>query len=140
MNMTTSSFGLSPLISAAAAHLGRPVTGDVRWLHLSGDELDRLTESDRELVHVVTGERLPRWVPDDGIPVSFFVLQLAVDRAVGPLADGRDVSITYVEDVYDAYEHGCADGNPFSGELFDFALAFLVGRDLASYGPDAIVA
>lgn len=138
--MTTSCFGLSPLLQAASIHLGRPVTGEVRWLHLATDELDRLTESDRELVQVVTGETLPREAPESGVLVSFFVLQLAMDRAAGPLEDGREVGIRYVEDVFDAYEASCPDGNPFSGDLFDLALAFLVGRDLASFGPDAVVA
>ena len=40
-----------------------------------------------------------------------------------------------MESVFDAYEQTCADGNPVSGDLFDLALAYLVGRDLASPGP-----
>lgn len=135
--MTTTIFGLAPLLEAAAAGLGEPVAGDLRWLHLGPAELDRLTDSDRELVHVVTGERLPIDVPEAGVLVSFFVVQLAADRAVGALPPGADVSIPYVEHVFETYEESCDAGNPFSGDLFDIALAFLVGRDLARLDPVA---
>ncbi len=135
----TTSFELSPLLCAAATHLGHPATGDVRWAHAGPVELARLTRSDRELIHVVTGERIPTEVPEDGFPVSFFALQIAVDRLVGPLTDGQDLSIPYAEAIYTAYDERCPDGNPFSGELLDFALAFLVGRDLARLGPDQLV-
>lgn len=123
-------FGLEPLLYAASVHVGHPVVGDERWMHLEAEDLERLTDGDRELVHVVTGERLTPGASGE-TPVSFFALQIALDRAVGPLADGCPVTIGYVENVYDAYEGHCPDGNPFSGDLFDLALAFLVGRDLA---------
>ena len=135
--MMTSSFGLAPLLHAAAAHIGAPVTGDLRWLHLGPDELARLTDADRELAHVVTGERLPFETDEDGVLVSFFVLQIALDRAVGALPQGQDVSIAYVEYVYEQYERTCPEGNPFSDDLFDLALAFLVGRELSRLDPVA---
>ena len=135
----TGSFGLSPLLRAAAQHLGHAVTGDVRWLTAGPVELAGITESDRALIHVVTGERLPYDIPESGLPVSFFVLQIALDRLTGPLVDGSEVSIEYVESVYEAYEEGCPDGNPISGDLFDMALAFLVGRDIARLGPEPTI-
>ncbi len=124
-------FGLTPLLRAAAQTLGVPVTGDLRWLYAGARDLRGLTVSDRELIHVVTGEVLPRELSGLGVRVSFFTLQLAMDRLTGPLADGRDVSISYLEDAYTRYEQGCPEGNPVSGELLDLALAFLVGRELA---------
>lgn len=130
-------FDMSPLLHAAATHLGHRVTGDVRWLHCDAEELDRLTPSDRELILVTTGESLPDVAPEGDLLVSFFVRQLALDRATGALPYGRDVSIAYVEAVFDAYE-GCLGGNPVSDDLFDLALAFLVGRELARLGPDAL--
>lgn len=126
-------FDLSPLVQAAAEDLG-PVTGEARWLHAGPAELAGLTASDRELVAVVTGEHLPAEIGGER-RVSFFVLQLAADRLVGPLRDGEDVSISYMEDVYTAYESHAA-GTPVSGELLDLALAYLAGRELALLGPD----
>ena len=69
------------------------------------------------------------------IPVSFFALQIAVDRVVGPLRGGDYVSIAYVEDVYTHYEDS-AFGTPVNGEQLDLALAYLAGRELALLGPD----
>lgn len=124
-------FGLTPLLRAAAHTLGAPVAGDLRWLYAGAADLRGLTQTDRELIHVVTGEIVPRTLSEFGVRVSFFALQLAMDRLSGPLADGRDVSIGYLEEVYSRYEQGCPDGNPVSGELLDLGLAFLVGRELA---------
>ena len=56
----TSTFDLSLLLHAAAAETGRFVTGDVRWMPAAPDDLRVLTESDRELLEVVTGERFGR--------------------------------------------------------------------------------
>lgn len=133
----TRSFDLAPLLAAAATTLCREITGDVRWVHLGPDDLAGLTFADRELIHVVTGERLPLH-PTRELLVSFFTLQLATDRLVGPLTDGEDVSIGYVEDVYTDYDARCPDGNPMSGDLLDLALAFLAGRELAVLGPEGI--
>ncbi|MBW3084007.1 hypothetical protein KEM60_00190 [Austwickia sp. TVS 96-490-7B] len=127
--MTT--FGLSPLLRSASAAIGSPVTGDLRWLYAGPRDLAALTESDRDLIAVVTGEHLPEHVEGLGVRVSFFTLQLALDRLTGPLYDGRDVSISYMEDIYSAYDADCPAGNPFSGDLLDLALAYLTGRDLA---------
>ncbi len=132
----TGSFGLSPLLRAAATHLGHPVTGEVRWFHAGPMELSGLTDSDRELIFVATSERIPDPVPDEGMLVSFYVLQIAMDRIAGPLSDGRDVSIPYAEDVYTAYDEGCQDGNPMSGDLLDLTLAYLVGKELGRLGPE----
>lgn len=130
------SFGLSPLLRAAATHLGHPVTGEVRWFHAGAMELSGLTASDRELIFVATSERIPHEIPDEGMLVSFYVLQIAMDRLAGPLRDGEDITVPYAESVYCAYEEGCADGNPLSGDLLDMTLAFLVGRELGRLGPD----
>lgn len=130
------SFGLSPLLRAAATHVGHRVTGELRWFQAGRVELAGLTESDRELIFVATGERIPNDIPAEGMLVSFYVLQIAMDRLAGPLKDGRDVDIAYAESVYTSYEEGCADGNPMSGDLLDLTLAFLVGRELGRLGPD----
>lgn len=130
------SFGLSPLLRAAATHLGHPVTGEVRWFHAGAMELSGLTASDRELIFVATSERIPHEIPDEGMLVSFYVLQIAMDRLAGPLKDGADVSIPYAEAVFTAYEETCPDGNPLSGDLFDLTLAYLVGKELGRLGPE----
>lgn len=132
------SFGLSPLLRAAATHVGHPVTGELRWLHAGPTELGGLTASDRDLIFVATGERVPDVIPEQGMAVSFYVLQLAMDRLAGPLADTADVSIEYAESVYTAYEESCPDGNPMSGDLLDITLAYLVGRELGRLGPDQV--
>ncbi|WP_116112192.1 hypothetical protein [Austwickia chelonae] len=125
------SHGLSPLLRAASAAIGAPIMGDLRWLYAGPRDLDALTVSDRELISVVTGETFPERVEGLGVRVSFFTLQLALDRLSGLLKDGQDVSISYMEKVYTAYEENCPEGNPYSGDLLDLALAYLVGRDLA---------
>lgn len=127
--MTT--HGLSPLLRAASAAIGAPVAGDLRWLYAGPHDLDALTRADRELIEVVTGETFPEHAEGIGVRISFFTLQLALDRRTGALRDGRPISIRYMEDVYSAYEEHCPEGNPFSGDLLDLALAYLVGRDLA---------
>lgn len=127
--MTT--YGLSPLLRAASAAIGAPVTGDLRWLYAGANDLDALSDTDRELIAVVTGETLPDHVEGVGVRVSFFTLQMALDRLTGVLPDGLDASIVYVESTFTAYEQNCPEGNPFSGDLCDLALAYLVGRDLA---------
>lgn len=129
--MSTATYGLSPLLRAASSHHGGPVPGDLRLLFAGARDLDGLTHSDRELIAVVTGELIPVPVTGLMLRVSFFTLQLALDRLAGPLMDGADASIEYLEAVYTAYEETCPlDGNPVSGGLLDLALAFLVGRDL----------
>lgn len=133
-------FGLTPLLRAAAQSLGGPVTGDLRWLYAGPRDLRGLTASDRELIHVVTGEVISPELSDLGVRVSFFTLQLALDRLTGPLVDGRDVTIPYLEDVYTQYDESCPDGNPVSGDLLDLALAFLVGRELARLDAASLVA
>lgn len=138
-------YGLSPLLRAASAALGAPVSGDLRWLYAGPHDLDALTTSDRDLIAVVTGELFPEHVEGVGVRVSFFALQIALDRIAGPLRDGAEASIEYVEDVYTAYEDNCPEGNPFSGELLDLALAYLVGKDIARQdaaerGADSLVA
>ncbi|MDO5628324.1 MAG: hypothetical protein Q4G43_08400 [Mobilicoccus sp.] len=137
---TPRTFDLTPLIQAAAHELGAPICGDRQWLSLGVAELDVLSASDRELVHVVTGERLPGFDVSatpraDEIGVSFFTMQLVADRTVGPLRDGDDVPTHYVEDVYTAYE-ACPAGTPLCGDMLDLALAYLAGRELAVLGPD----
>lgn len=131
-------FDLSPLLWAASLHLLRDITGDVCWVRAGQEELAGLTDSDRELVRVVTGERLPEVEPGCGVLISFFALQIAADRLVGPLTDHDDVSIAYLEDAYTAYE-GCPVGSPVSGDLLDLALAYLAGRELALLGPDSLL-
>lgn len=132
-------FGLTPLLRVAAQALRVPVTGDVRWLYAGPRDLRGLTDSDRELIAVVTGEVIP-CEPSAGLRVSFFALQVALDRLSGALPHGQDVSIAYLEDVYTRYDEGCPDGNPVSGDLLDLALAFLVGRDLARMDRESLVA
>lgn len=129
----TGSFDLSPLLHAAAAETGRFVTGELRWMAAEPAELSRLTASDRELIGVVTGERVERHL-DEPVLTSFFAWQLMCDRAIGALLG--EVTIPYVEALFTAYET-CVDGSPMSGDLFDLALAYLVGRDLR-VDPDII--
>lgn len=140
MESPMNSYGLSPLLRAASAAIGAPIKGDLRWLYAGAHDLDALTESDRDLIGVVTGEQIPTHVEGMGLRVSYFTLQLAMDRLCGPLMDGREASISYMEDVYTAYEQNCPEGNPFSGELLDLALAYLVGRDLARQDQPSMVA
>lgn len=129
----TGSFDLSLLLHAAAAEFGRFVTGDLRWVQAEPADLIRLTASDRELIEVVTGERFESH-PDEPVLASFFAWQLMCDRAIDALL--YEVTIPYVEALFTAYEM-CVDGSPMSGDLFDLALAYLVGRDLR-VDPDVI--
>lgn len=133
MTTMTGSFDLSLLLHAASADTGRFVTGDLRWVQAEPADMMRLTASDRELIEVVTGERFERH-PDSPVLASFFAWQLMCDRALGALQ--CEVTIPYVEALFTVYET-CIDGSPMSGDLFDLALAYLVGRDLR-VDPDVI--
>ncbi len=133
MMTTIGSFDLSALLHAASVDTGHFVTGETAWLTVGPDELDRLCDADRELINVVTGERLFPGAYEEQV-ISFFALQLIADRSTGALVG--DPSIAYVESLFSAYDGVCIDGNPISGDLFDLALAFLVGRDLARLDPD----
>ncbi|MEP7161002.1 MAG: hypothetical protein ABI746_07845 [Dermatophilaceae bacterium] len=134
------SYGLSPLIRAASAAIDRPITGDLRWLHAGPNDLRGLTDSDSTLIEIVTGEVFNATPDELGVRVSFFTLQIAMDRLAGPLQDGADITISYLEDVYSAYERHCPQGNPCSGDLLDLALAYLVGLDLAAQDASRMVA
>lgn len=138
----TSTFDLSLLLHAAAAETGRFVTGDVRWMPAEPDDLRVLTDSDRELLGVVTGEHFARDTasgkpgteptePTEPLkptePASFLAWQLICDRRVGALTG--PVTVPYVESLFTDYEM-CVDGNPMSDDIFDLALAYLVGHDL----------
>ncbi len=138
--MSNSTYGLSPLMRIASAHLGRPVTGEIRWLYAGQHDLNALTDGDRELIHVVTGEVIPARVIGLGVRVSFFTLHLAMDRKSGVLKDGREVTVPYLEDVYTQYDESCPEGNAVSGDLLDLGLAFLVGRELARQNQANLVA
>lgn len=134
------SYGLSPLIRAASAAIDRPITGDLRWLYAGPHDLRGLTDSDSALIEIVAGEVFTAGADDVGVRVSFFTLQIAMDRLAGPLQDGADITIPYLEDVYTAYERHCPQGNPCSGDLLDLALAYLVGIDLAAQDASRMVA
>lgn len=123
--------GLEQLLTATSAVSG-PVAGDERLYYAAPGDLCFLTAADRELIEVVTGEIIPEAPRGLGVRVSFFTLQIVLDRLDGALRGGEEVTIDYLEAVHTAYEMLCPHaGTPVSGDLLDLGLAWLVGKQIA---------
>lgn len=91
-------------------------------------DLAFLTDSDLDLIHATTGERIWRGEAASGAQaVTSFTRQIAVDRRTGTLKAGTDVTATYLLRTGSVIE---ANGgvNPFSGLRLERALLYLAGR------------
>lgn len=107
----------------------------------AGNDLDCLTEDDRDLIEAVTGEHIePGQRPQDR-PVSPFAMQVAVDRRNGRLGAGLEVSGAYLQRTNRLLLRLNVPANPFSGETLDRALDYverktrgLLGRKSAAPG------
>lgn len=92
-----------------------------------GNDYDLLTSSDRELIYQTTGQKMqPGFDPSRGGVTSIFAGQIAMDRRLGRLSVGQDVSAAYLKDTARLYnDAGNSTGNPFSGQQMDKALKYL---------------
>lgn len=89
------------------------------------NDLDYLTEDDRQLIQAVTGEVItPGQRPQDS-PLSAFAMQLAVDRKRGGLSAGIEVSAAYLQRTSSLLLQLNVPANPFVGESLDRALDFV---------------
>jgi hypothetical protein len=89
------------------------------------NDLDYLTDSDRDLIHAVTGEVIePGQRPQDR-PLSAFAMQIAVDRKCGALRAGLDISAGYLRRTNRLLLQLKVPSNPFSGPILDKALGYL---------------
>lgn len=93
----------------------------------SPGDLAFLTDSDLDLIHATTGERIWRGAGASTQPVTAFTRQIAVDRRAGTLKAGAEVTAAYLVRTGSVIE---ANGgvNPFSGVHLQRALAYLAGR------------
>lgn len=88
-----------------------------------------LTESDKELLQFATGEVVEPGLIDRTGAASAFTQQLALDRRTGELGPNQEVTGVYLRNAAAALEQFGAGRpgfrNPYSGEVFDRALAWL---------------
>lgn len=112
-----------------------PVGADRRFSVLN--DFRYLTESDKDLLARVTGERIEPGLTEGTGQVSAFAQQLALDRRTGELAPNQQVTAVYLRNAAAAIEQRTAGNphhrNPYSGEVMDAAVAYLesVGRGRA---------
>lgn len=96
-----------------------------------------LTDSDKQLLQFATGEVVEPGLVDRTGAASAFTQQLALDRRTGELGPHQEVTGVYLRNAAAALEDFGAGRpgfrNPYSGEVFDKALAWLDahGRALA---------
>ena len=95
---------------------------------LTGNDLDALTASDRELIAAATGQEVPPGTDARETPVPLFAIQIAMDRRSGRLSHGQDVSALYLTTRATEYDAARTGINPFSGPELDAALEYLAGR------------
>lgn len=111
--------------SRAASLAGRfSVLNDFRYL----------TDSDKDMLAAVTGEKIEPGFTDKPGAASAFALQLALDRRTGELAPNQAVTSTYLRNAaaeMDARNAGRPNArNPYSGEVMDKAVAWLDAHGL----------
>lgn len=136
-----------PLRTSRIAHNDDPAAhhddpGDGVAERSEGNDLDYLTDGDRELIKAVTGEEIvPGQRPQDA-PLSAFAMQLAVDRKRGGLSAGIEVSAAYLQRTSSLLLQLNVPANPFSGDYLDSALDFVhrktrghLGRERAAQEP-----
>lgn len=88
-----------------------------------------LSDSDKDLLGVVTGERIDPGITDRVGAASAFAQQLALDRRTGDLAPGQDVTAVYLRNASAEIDRANAGRpgfrNPYSGPFMDRAIAHL---------------
>lgn len=101
---------------------------DRRGPRRSGPAGQLLTEADRELIRVVTGENLWGAVEFDLGELSTFATQILLDRRTGPLPPSAEVTVEYLERRGRALTPmGLL--NPFSGATLQRAVRYLVSKE-----------
>ncbi|WP_168583029.1 hypothetical protein [Gephyromycinifex aptenodytis] len=94
-----------------------------------------LTDSDKDLLRDVTGEVVEPGLIDRAGAASAFAQQLALDRRTGELAPNQHVTGVYLRNAAAELEKFGEQRpgftNPYSGEVFDAALAWLDARGRA---------
>lgn len=116
--------------SAAAANLSSVLSEDraARARRVFGSDLNYLTESDRLLIHAVTGEEIRQGQEPHERPLSAFAMQIAVDRRTGMLATGTAITLGYLLRTRDRLAELAVPANPFSGRTLTRARDYLEGR------------
>ncbi len=119
--MTVSGLG-SARTQQPYAH-GVTRTGRAERHTRAGNDFDQLTESDRELIYSVTGQRVSPGFDVEQEPPTRFAATIAADRATGRLTAGQEVTAVYLKDVHQQYERAGAT-SPVAEHL-DAAVAYL---------------
>lgn len=88
-----------------------------------------LTESDKDLLRYATGEVVEPGLIDRRGAASAFTQQLALDRRTGELSPSQPVTSVYLRNaaatLAEFGEGRPGFNNPYSGEVFDRAVAWL---------------
>ncbi|GAB76499.1 hypothetical protein AUCHE_01_00610 [Austwickia chelonae NBRC 105200] len=93
-----------------------------------GSDLDYLTDADRQLIHAVTGEVIWQGQEPHERPLSAFAMQIAVDRRTRDLAEGEEISVSYLQRTCDRLAALGVPANPFQGSNLRKAQAYLSSR------------
>lgn len=101
---------------------------DRRTSRRGGASNELLTEADRELIRVVTGESLWGTTDFDLGELSSFATQILLDRRTGPLPPSVEVSVEYLE------RRGRSLAplgllNPYSGPTLQRAIRYLTSKE-----------
>ncbi|WP_116113095.1 hypothetical protein [Austwickia chelonae] len=93
-----------------------------------GSDLDYLTDTDRQLIHAVTGEVIWQGQEPHERPLSAFAMQIAVDRRTRALAEGEEISQSYLQRTCDRLAALGVPANPFQGVNLRKAKDYLASR------------
>ncbi len=88
-----------------------------------------LTDSDKQMLAAVTGEKIEPGFTDRPGSASAFALQLALDRRTGDLAPSQAVTSVYLRNAAEQLNSANAGRpgftNPYAGEVVEQAIAWL---------------
>ena len=101
---------------------------DRRTSRRVGATNELLTEADRELIRVVTGENLWGMTDVDIGELSMFATQILLDRRTGPLPPSAEVTVEYLE------RRGRSLAplgllNPYTGATLQRAIRYLTSKE-----------
>lgn len=122
--MSISGLGSPTSLSAGAVRASSSLIGSTSTSR-ARTEFDNLTDSDRDLIYSVTGNKIEPGFDPTNQPFNLFAAQIAHDRTRGALGPGQDVSAAYLKQVSHQYD-GVSDGaNPFASPYLEKALEYL---------------
>lgn len=117
----------SPMVQGPASVSGAQVASREKFSVLN--DFRYLTDTDKDLLEVATGEVIEPGITQRSGAASAFAQQLALDRRTGELAPNQDVTAVYLRNAAAEIDRVNAGRpgfrNPYGGEVMDRAVAYL---------------